>query len=277
MINRLVLLLMTGCFYWMPAQNIKVMSYNIRVDFGGDGENNWEFRREFLGDQIAFHDPDFIGTQEGKAHQLQFLDSVLVHHSWFGISRDNSKTEGEFSAVFYNTEKFRLLSENTFWLSETPDVPSKAWDAAYPRICTYGLLEEKVSKRRFYVVNTHLDHVGETARSKGVSLILDRISRINKEQLPVMITGDFNSEPDTGAYRTMTSEYLDSRSVCLKKPFTPQGTFNGFKKCEPVSALIDYIFVSKHTKVLDYTVLTDSRDGRYPSDHFPLLVNLLLK
>ncbi|NMH28961.1 endonuclease/exonuclease/phosphatase family protein [Flavobacterium silvaticum] len=267
------LLLAVSCF----SQQLSVMTYNIRVDFGGDGENNWQFRRDFLADQINYNNPDFMGTQEGKYHQLHYLDSLMTHHSWFGISRDNSKTEGEFSAIFYNTDKFRLVSENTFWLSETPDKPSKGWDGAYPRICTYGLFEDKTSQKRFYVFNTHLDHIGELARSNGVKLILERMKSVNTSKLPVIVTGDFNSEMSSGAYKTMVSELIDTRSFSREKPFGPSGTFNGFKFNEPVKMLIDYIFVSKGIDVEKYAVLSDSRDCRYPSDHLPVLAELKIK
>lgn len=256
------------------AQDLKVMTYNIRVDFGGDGENNWEFRRDFLADQIRYGNPDFIGTQEGKYHQLQYLDNVMTHHAYFGISRDNSKTDGEFSSIFYNSEKFKLIAESTFWLSETPDKPSKGWDGAYPRICTYGLMEDKISKKQFYIFNTHLDHVGELARSNGVKLILDKIKSINKTNLPVILTGDFNSEMTSGAYQTMIGELSDARSVSMEKPFGPAGTFNGFKFNEPVKSLIDYIFVSQSLVVTKYAILSDSRDCRYPSDHLPVVAEL---
>jgi endonuclease/exonuclease/phosphatase family metal-dependent hydrolase len=130
------------CFSVFSAfsQDIKVMTYNLRVDFGGDGENNWEFRRDFLAGQLVFYAPDFIGTQEGKVHQLRYIDSTLVDYNYIGISRDDSKTEGEFSAIFYNSKKYKAVKEVTFWLSETPGKKSKGWDAALERICTMGCL-----------------------------------------------------------------------------------------------------------------------------------------
>ncbi|WP_415580389.1 endonuclease/exonuclease/phosphatase family protein [Flavobacterium longum] len=256
------------------GQEVKVMSYNLRVDFGGDGENNWEFRRDFLADQIRYNAPDFLGTQEGKAHQLQFIEKQLEGYAYIGISRDNSKTEGEFSAIFYNTKKFKVLAEDTFWLSDTPDVKSKGWDAALERICTYGLFQETASGKKFYVFNTHLDHVGEVARANSAKLIVRKIAEINKENWPVVVTGDFNSEPTGGAYKNMIATLTDSKTISETKPFGPSGTFNAFKFHEPVTTCIDYIFVSGRVRVLRHAVLSDSKDCRYPSDHLPVFAAL---
>lgn len=252
------------------AQNVKIMSYNIRVDFGGDGENNWEFRREFLADQIRYNEADFIGTQEGKLHQIKYLDSALVDHVYIGRGRDNSETQGEYSAIFFNEKKFKLIEQNTFWLSETPEKMSKGWDAALERICTYGLFEDKKSKKKFYVFNTHMDHIGEIARTNGAKLILKKINEINTKKLPVILTGDFNSEMTTGAYKSIVTELNDARNVSTTKPFGPSGTFSGFKFHEPVTLLIDYIFTSKQIAVEKFAVLSDSRDCKYPSDHLPV-------
>lgn len=257
------------------SQNVKVMSYNIRVDFGGDGENNWEFRRDFLAQQLQFHEPDFIGTQEGKVHQLKFIDSMLVNYDYIGISRDNSETQGEFSAIFYNTKKYTLIRNATFWLSPTPEKKSKGWDAALERICTYGLFENKKTKRRFYVFNTHFDHVGESARVNSAALILERIRLINTERLPVILTGDFNCESTSKAYATIAGQLNDSRQISETKPFGPTGTFNAFEFHKPVTLLIDYVFTSKdNINVLKYAVLSDSKDCKYPSDHLPVMVEL---
>src|SRR6218665_3790349 len=174
------------------SQAVKVMSYNIRVDFGGDGANNWEFRREFLAQQLQFYEPDFIGTQEGKAHQLNYIDSTLVDYKYIGISHDNSKTEGEFTAIFYNTKKFKLVHDDNFLLSETPDLKSK---------------------KRFYIFNTHLDHIGITARTKSAQLIVEKMRTTNIKNLPLIFTGDFNSEDNTEAYKTITVYLNDTKKI----------------------------------------------------------------
>lgn len=275
--ERIVLLLLLA-FGSAFGQGLKIMSYNLRVDFGGDGANNWEFRRDFLAGQLQFYEPDFIGTQEGKAHQLKFINSLLADYTFIGLSRDDSKTEGEFSALFYNHKKFKFLSGSTFWLSETPEKKSKGWDAAYERICTYGLFEDLKTKRQFYVFNTHLDHIGEKARTNSAQLIIDRIKVVNTKNLPVIVTGDFNSEPTNAAYQTIAAFLSDSKTISKIKPFGPSGTFNAFKFHEPVAVLIDYIFTSKNNiEVLKHAVLSDSKDCKYPSDHLPVYAEIILK
>ncbi len=264
-------------FTALGFSQIKVISYNLRVDFGGDGENNWEFRRDFLAGQLAFYHPDFIGTQEGKAHQLRFIDSLLTDYQYIGISRDNSKTEGEFSAIFYNQHKFKLIAENTFWLSETPEKKSKGWDAAYERICTYGLFEDRQTQKQFYIFNTHLDHIGEAARINGIKLIVSKISTVNTKKLPLILTGDFNSEPKSAIYEYLSGFLTDAKTASKAKPFGPSGTFNAFKFHEPVTRCIDYIFIGKNIDVAQYAVLSDSKDCKYPSDHLPVYTEILLK
>lgn len=256
------------------SQTIKVMSYNIRVDFGGDGPNNWEFRRDMLAGQIQFYAPDFIGTQEGKVHQLQYLDEKLPQHTYLGISRDNSKTEGEFSAIFYNTAQFKPIENHTFWLSETPDRKSKGWDAAYERICTYALFENRKTKQRIWVFNTHLDHMGQTARQSGVKLILEKITQVNPKKLPVIFTGDFNSGPESAVYQMTTQLLQDSKKISLEPAFGPSGTFNAFQFDKPVVQLLDYIFVQNIKTVAKHAVLSDSQDCRYPSDHLPVYAEI---
>lgn len=275
--KKLILLLLLNSL-GIQSQHMKVLSYNLRVDFGGDGENNWKYRRDLLANQIAFYNPDFFGTQEGKLHQLQYIDSVLTNHNYIGISRDNSKTDGEFCAIFFNKNSYKCVSEATFWLSPTPEIRSKGWDAALERISTYGLFEDLKTRRQFYVVNTHLDHIGELARTNGVQLIVDRIKSVNLKNLPVILMGDFNSAPNSIPYQTISKFMNDSKSISQSKPFGPSGTFNGFKFHEPVTILIDYIFTSKETiDVLKHAVLSDSKDCKYPSDHLPVYVELSFK
>lgn len=270
--RKLLIILLLTCS--VQAQ-IKVMSYNLRVDFGGDGENNWEFRREMLAVQIRLYMPDFIGTQEGKSNQLAYLLTQLPGYGYFGMSRDNSDEIGEFSAIFFNMSKFRVIRQSTFWLSDTPELKSKGWDGAFERICTYGLFEEIGTGKKFYVFNTHLDHLGETARVNGIKLILDKIRTLNSEDLPVILTGDFNAEPDSEVYKIASQAMADSKTASKEKPQGPSGTFNGFES-KPVTRRIDYIF-TKRFDVLKYAVLNESKNNHYPSDHLPVLALLELQ
>lgn len=260
------------------SQPVKVMTYNLRLDVASDGENRWDKRKDFLTRQVNFYHPDFLGTQEGKINQLTYMDSTLVDYSYIGIGRDSSPTGGEYSAIFYDTSKYRLLQQSTFWLSETPETVSKGWDAMLERICTYGLFENLKTKKRLYVFNTHLDHVGQMARTNSVKLIVSRINQINKSLLPVVFTGDFNSEVQSTAYLYLSTRMNDSKVISEATPFGPSGTFNGFKFTEPVTTLIDYIFTSQNNiSVQKYAVLSDSKDARYPSDHLPVYAEITLK
>lgn len=259
----------------LPAQ-VRVMTYNIRYDNPGDGENRWELRRGHLAQQILFYDPDFIGTQEGKKHQLEYLDQMLPSHVFIGKGRDDSADGGEYSALFYNREKFDLLENGTFWLSETPEKISKGWDGDFNRICTWGLFQDKVSSQKLLVLNTHLDHVGELARLNGVKLIVSKISEINTKNYPVVLTGDFNCTPDSAPYAEIAKTLSDSRTKGVRS-FGPGGTFNGFNFHQPVKTLIDFIFVSDNITVKKHAVPSDSKDCRYPSDHLPVLADIVLK
>lgn len=260
------------------SQNVKVMSYNIRFDNPNDGENKWSLRKEFLANQIQFYQPDFIGMQEGKLHQLQYLDSTLSDYNFIGRGRDNSENQGEFSALFYNSKKYKVVNQATFWLSETPNQVSKGWDAQLERICTYGLFEELKTKKQFYVFNTHFDHVGVAARLNSAKEIVEKIKEINTKNLPLVLTGDFNSEPTSDAYLYLASNLNDTRSSSKSPSFGPAGTFNNFEFHKPVTLLIDFIFTSKNTgEVIKHAVLSDSKDCKYPSDHLPVYAEIILK
>jgi len=260
------------------SQDLKVITYNIRYDNPNDGENRWDLRKDFLGKQIQFYEPDVFGIQEGKLHQLHYLDSTLVAYKYIGIGRDSSPDQGEFSAVFYNHKKLRLIKESTFWLSETPEKVSKGWDAMFERICTYGLFEDVKTKQRFYLFNTHFDHIGVLARTNSAKLIVEKINAINTEKLPFIITGDFNSETDSEAYRYLAGQLNDSRMISKTPSFGPVGTFNNFEFHKPVKLLIDFIFTSRDTiAVSKHATLSDSKECRYPSDHLPVYAEIIFK
>ncbi len=273
-LNILIVIAFASC---ASSQNISVMTYNVRYGLADDGENSWQYRKEFLASQIDFYDPDIFGTQEGLPFQITYIDSQLPKHRFIGESRDGGG-EGEYSAIFYNLEKFEVLQQHTFWLSPTPTKVSKGWDAAYPRICTYGLFKDKKTRSTFWVINTHLDHVGTEARKQSVLLILEKIKEINGDDLPVIFMGDLNAEPESDPILSLKSEMNDSKDISAEKPFGPEGTFNGFLFNEPVTKRIDYIFVSKSSTIAvkKYAVLSDSKDLKYPSDHLPVYVELIL-
>ena len=257
------------------SQTTSVMTYNIRYDTQKDGENRWDARKAFLIAQIKFHGPDVIGIQEGLAGQVKYLDKELAGFRYVGVGRDDGKKKGEFSAIFYNTNKFKVIESSTFWLSDTPDQISVGWDAAMERICTYALFEYLETGQRIWVFNTHFDHIGKEARKNSAMLIHNRIKSLNKDGLPFILMGDLNLEPDSEPIRYLSQHLNDSKKVSKEVVFGPEGTFNNFQFDKPVTRRIDYIFTGKSgIEVQKYAVLSDSKNLRYPSDHLPVFVVL---
>ena len=260
----------------IQAQSLKAMTYNIRLDVASDGHNAWLFRKDFFASQIRFYEPDILGIQEAMPHQVVDLEQLLPQYNHVGIGREGVG-KGESSNIFYKKDKLKVLETNTFWLSDTPEVISKGWDAACHRVCTYALFQEAKTNQLFWVFNTHLDHIGEQARTKGIELVLAQINQLNTLNYPVIFMGDFNSEPQEDRIISLKKVMNDAREVSLEKPFGPVGTFNNFEHDKSVTALIDYIFISKKSnlKVIKYAVLSDSKDLKYPSDHLPVYVEMV--
>lgn len=258
-----------------PAQTLKVMTYNIRLDVASDGENDWNHRKDYFASQIQFYEPDIFGVQEARPNQVIDITTALSQYDNVGIGREGIG-KGESSNIFYKQERFKVKESNTFWLSETPNEISMGWDAACNRVCTYALFKDLKTKKMFWVFNTHLDHIGEDARTKGIQLILSKIKELNTNKYPVIFMGDFNSEPNEDRIIALKKVMNDCREVSVEKPFGPSGTFNNFVHKEPVTKLIDYIFISKNSifKVQKYAVLSDSKNVRYPSDHLPVYVEI---
>nr|WP_294774531.1 endonuclease/exonuclease/phosphatase family protein [uncultured Flavobacterium sp.] len=259
----------------LSAQKLTLMTYNIRLEVASDGENAWPNRKDYWASQVAFYEPDIFGIQEALPHQVTDIATLLPNYNYVGMGRDGVG-KGESSNLFYKKERFKVLLENTFWLSETPDKISKGWDAALNRVCTYALLKDLTTKKTFWIFNTHLDHMGELARTNSILLILSKIKALNTKNYPVFFMGDFNSEPTEERIINLKKEMLDSQDISKEKPLGPSGTFNGFKHNEAVTKRIDYIFLSKDNpfKVQKYAVLSDSKDLKYPSDHLPVYIEL---
>ena len=260
----------------IQAQSLKAMTYNIRLDVASDVNNAWPFRKDFFAAQVRFYEPDILGVQEAMPHQVVDLERLLPQYNQVGIGREGVG-KGESSNIFYKKDKFTIIQTNTFWLSETPEAISMGWDAACHRVCTYALFQEAKTNQLFWVFNTHLDHIGEQARTKGIKLILAQINQLNTLNYPVIFMGDFNSEPQEERIVALKKVMNDTREVSLEKPFGPVGTFNNFEHDRSVTALIDYIFISKKSnlKVIKYAVLSDSKDLKYPSDHLPVYVEMV--
>lgn len=262
----------------MFAQQMNIITFNIRFNTPSDGINVWPNRIEMVSGLIKFHEPDIFGFQEALIGQIEDIQNTLPDYEWFGVGRDDGKKEGEFSPIFFNKNKFILIKNGTFWLSESPEKPSKSWDAALNRIVTWGKFKSKVTGKQFLVFNTHFDHKGNEARKNSAFLIRDKIKEISGNQgLPIILTGDFNLYPESEPIGLIKGFMEDSREVTETPPYGPVGTFTGFDWNAPMDKRIDYIFVQGGIKVLKYAVLTDSKDQRFPSDHLPVFAKVQLK
>lgn len=255
---------------------LRVATYNLRLNVASDGVNAWPNRKEMVKNLVRYHDFDVFGTQEGFRGQLNDV-AELTEYAFVGHGRDDGKEAGEHSAIFYKKSRLKMLQTGDFWLSQTPDKPSKGWDATCcNRICTWAKFQDLKTKQEFYFFSAHFDHEGVEARRQSGKLMVQKMQEIAKND-PVICVGDFNSTPDTEQIKTMQALLRDAFQVTKQPPYGPVGTFQGFKLDAPLQDRIDYVFMSKQFDVRDYAVLTDSMRGLYPSDHFPVLVNVVLK
>lgn len=275
--NKTIVLLIALIIYMagdLRAQTMQVATYNIRFDNPHDSLDLWEQRAPVIADLVRFHDFDIFGIQEGQHHQVEELKENLAGYQYTGAGRDDGQQKGEYSAIFYNTDMFELLKEHTFWLAENTEEPTIGWDAAYPRVCSWGQFKDKNTGFTFFLFNTHFDHVGEEARKESARLILEKISEI-AEGAPVILTGDLNLGQDSEAYQIFSQSALlqDTYGLASVK-YANSGTFNQFGYGEISDQRIDHIFVNDAFQVKKYGILTDTYFGRYPSDHFPVVVHL---
>lgn len=256
------------------GQDLTVMSYNIRYNNLGDGQNCWDLRKDELAAQIKKYSPDIFGIQEGLHDQVQFLNNYFTDFSYAGVGRDDGKTKGEYSAIFYNKNRFKQIRSKTFWLSTTPSKISVGWDASMERICTYVILYDKKFGKHLVIFNTHFDHLGEKARLKSSELIIKVIGKIKKNDIPVVLMGDLNCEPDSEPIKIISEKLSNANTISEKKNHGPSGTFNNFQQKYDKELQIDYIFV-KNLRVSDYQHIGDYRiNGLVYSDHFPVLAKI---
>jgi dephospho-CoA kinase len=271
-----VLLMFCLTFALFPkaqAQKINAITFNIRMDTQSDGINQWANRSKHCAELIQYHQADFIGMQEAFIHQIKDLAQNLPAYAWFGKGRDDGKESGEFSPLFYNKKKFTLLRENTFWLSDSCDKVGFGWDAACRRVVTWGEFQAKSTGKKFFVFNTHFDHLGKIARRESSKLVLRKITEIAGKN-PVIMTGDFNATPDDEPIQILIDpsnpeRLIDAEKISKKGHYGPYSTFNAFKQ-EQVGKHIDYIFVKNGPRCLQHSTHSETWENRFPSDHFPV-------
>jgi len=251
------------------------MTYNIRLDTPVDSINQWPKRSHKVFQLIRKYDPDILGIQEAIYHQLTDLLHSFPEYSYIGVGRDDGKTKGEFSAILYKKNRFNAENQNTFWLSEHPEIPgSKNWDAAITRVASWGKLRDTKTNELFLVINTHFDHIGKEARRKSAELLKLKASELGAG-LPVIITGDFNCTRQEPPYAAIVQG--DGIKLIDTAPASPPGTFCGFKVNSMECRGIDYIFHSPQWATTGYTVIEDNDGQYYPSDHLPVQATLQLR
>lgn len=284
----------------LQAEPIVIATYNIRNANAEDSTNGngWGQRCPYIASLIQFHGFDIFGTQEGKVWQLQDLKGAMPGYDYIGIGRDDGKEAGEYSAIFFRTDKFDVLEHGDFWLSEVTDRPNNGWDAVLPRICTWGKFRDRKTGFTFLFFNLHMDHIGVQARSESAKLILRKI----KEQpphIPVILTGDFNVDQNNESYHLLNNSGVlrDSYEMADFR-YVPNGTFNDFHTDLKTDSRIDHLFLTDNFKVMKYGILTDTyraevtdeqkktvtsgnfpkevtlqkHTARIPSDHFPVMI-----
>lgn len=283
-LNFLLLLALLFIFLCEPACSsapseeieLKVMTFNVRFDNPADGQHNWKFRREAAARLIRSLQVDLLGTQEVLKNQLDDFLERLPGYGYVGVGREDGRTAGEYSAVFYLKARFLPVTSGNFWLSQTPETPgSRGWDAACERIVTWAIFRERRSSQELAFFNTHFDHVGQEARRESARLLLLKIKEL-AGNLPVIVSGDFNAPPDSEPVRIILDSGLlvDSRSSAAVVA-GPSWSFHGFGRVpEEERLLIDFIFTSRHFRVLEYQNIFEEIGDTYYSDHNPVLVRL---
>lgn len=259
----------------------KVLSFNIRYGTARDGENAWEHRTELVFDVIRRGDYDFLGLQEALRYQIDAIHDGVPGYEEIGVGRDDGKQKGEYSAILYRGDRWQCADHGTFWLSDTPPEPgSRSWGNQIPRIVTWGRFVDRDTGCPVYVFNTHFDHQSQPSREKSAELLAQRIAQ-RETKAPVIVTGDFNAAEDNPAIMHLRGEtegspieLVDSFRV-LHPEAQEVGTFHGFRGGTG-GGKIDYVFIEAETKVVAAEILHDNEDGRYPSDHYPVMAELLL-
>jgi endonuclease/exonuclease/phosphatase family metal-dependent hydrolase len=264
-----------------PNDPLEVMSFNIRYGTAKDGDNHWSLRREQLFDLLRERDADLVGLQEALASQIDEIEAAVPGYAAIGVGRDDGARGGEFTAILYKASRLRVADAGTFWFSDTPAVPaSKHWGNTITRICTWARFIDRTG-RGFYLFNLHLDHQSQPSRERSVALLRQRIDARAFPADPVVVTGDFNAGESNPALRALVAKsdaaapFADSYRMRHPEE-TVVGTFTGFEFGKTDGEKIDYVLVPPGTEVLSAEIIRASRDGRYPSDHFPVEARIRL-
>lgn len=259
-----------------PAATLNIMSFNIRYDNPGDGEHAWSHRKERVANIIHFYGADIFGLQEALYHQVQYIEGQFPDYQRVGVGRDDGKLNGEFSPIFFNTTILESIEQGTFWLSQTPNRPSKDWDAALPRIATWVLLRHLPTSDTLLFCNTHFDHRGEEARKQSAQLLVEKLPEL-AGNYPIILTGDFNLPPSSEGIQTMSDSRIlrDAKLASQTEAIGPEPTFGGFEVTSQIPGQrIDYIFISNQLQTLRFATITEEQNGSYPSDHFPVFAEI---
>lgn len=263
------------------SQDIKVMTFNIRLHTKSDSLNAWPYRKDLVASQVLYYHVNVLGVQEALQDQMEDLQKRLPQYKSIGVARDDGKKEGEYSALFYDTTAVTVLHSNTFWLSETPAViGKKGWDAVCARIVTWGHFKEKKSGKLFYAFNTHFDHMGQVARRESAKLLLQKVNEI-AGNTPAVITGDFNATLNDEPIKIILDKenplrFIDAKTIAQHPHYGPTGTFTGFRNKEVDDLPIDFIFLRGLWKVKDHATISETWKGKFASDHFAVLATLQL-
>lgn len=259
------------------AVPLKVMAFNIRYGTADDGENAWPHRKDILVETIRTYDPDVAGLQECLDFQADYIVEQLPDYAWFGIGRDIG-AGGEHTAILYKKKILAPVETGTYWLSDTPDTPgSRSWDSSLPRIATWGRFWHRERHFFFHLTNTHFDHRGEVARAISAELIADRVAALPAD-MPVIVTGDFNARAeDSIPWTNATAKGLTDAWVTAAERKGALYTFGGFRPLDDTrEGRIDWILTKGPIAVTRCETVTYNKDGRFPSDHFPIFAELLI-
>jgi len=276
-----MLLLFSGSLLsvFVFAQDLTVMTFNIRLNIAVDSLNAWPYRKDKVASEILFHEVNLLGVQEALHIQMMDLKERLPKFKYVGGGRDDGKEKGEYSAIFYDTTRLQVIESKTFWLSQTPEVPgSKGWDAAITRIVTWAKFKDRKTGKIFFAFNTHFDHIGKEARRESAKLLLQKVADI-AGKTPAIITGDFNAVPSDEPIQVITDRnnplhLLNTANLSSSPHYGPTGTFNGWGPKERDDLPIDYIFLKGSWKVKKHATISQSWGGRFASDHFAVLATL---